>query len=137
MDNRFVLIEQTVLCERQQRKQVAENRADAIRSDQEVRSVIDRFEALLGAQRSVAAVYRVLSGAGLENCAEGTFRRHWQSPQAWTQNWATPKSLLQIFDVVGASTERLNAMLSELRVLEEHASQPPEQYGEPVYVLRR
>lgn len=135
--NRFVLIEQSVLRDRQQRKQVAENRADAILLDQEVRSVIGQFEALLGTQRSVAAVYRVLSGAGLENCAEGTFRRHWQSPQAWTKNWATPKSLQQIFGVVGASTERLNVMLSELRALEEHASQPPEQYGEPVYVLRR
>jgi hypothetical protein len=39
--------------------------------------------------------------------------------------------------VVGTSTERLSEMLSELRALEEHAFQPPEQYGEPVYVLGR
>lgn len=133
----LVLIEQSVLEERQCREQVARDKAAAILSDQEVRSVIGQFEALLGAQRSVAAIYRVLSGAGLEHCAEGTFRRHWQSPQAWTKNWAKPKSLLQIFGVVGTSTERLSAMLSELRALEEHASQPPEQYGEPVYVLGR
>ena len=135
--NRFVLIEQSVLKERQCRDQVAKDKAAAILSDEEVRSVIKKFEVLLGAQSSVAAIYRVFSGAGLENCAEGTFRRHWQSPRDWTKSWAKPKSLPQIFGVVGTSTERLSDMLSELSALEKHASQPPEQYGEPVYVLGR
>lgn len=135
--NRFVLIEQSVLQERQCRKQIAKDKAAAILADQEVRSVIGQFEALLGAQRSVAAIYRILSGAGLESGAEGTFRSHWESPQTWTKSWAKPKSLAQIFGVVGASTERLSTMLSELRALEEHASQPAEQHGETVYVLER
>ena len=133
--NRFVLIEQSVLQEQQCRVLVAKDKAAEILSDQEVRSVIGQFEALLDAQRSVAAIYRVLRDTGLEYCAEGTFRRHWQSSQIWTKNWAKPKSLLQIFGVVGASTERLSTMLSELRALEEYASQPPEQYGEPIYAL--
>ena len=134
--NRFVLIEQAVLHERELRRQAASECATAILSDSEVRSVLGQFESMLGSQRSVAAIYRVLNGAGLEICTEGTFRRHWTNPATWIKRWARPNFLVQIFHVVGAPTERFEIMLSKLRALEQHAAQPAEPFGEPVHVLR-
>ncbi len=85
----------------------------------------------------VAAVYRLLSSAGLEHYSVGTFRRHWTGAKDWIKNCARPSTLVQMYELVGMSTQRLETMLGELSALEKHAAQPTEPYGEPVHVLRR
>lgn len=132
---RFVLVERTALHERELRESAVRECESSILSSVEVRRVLGRFEEELGAQRSVAAIYRLLRNAGLESYSEGTFRRHWSTPAAWIQEKAHPKVLSQIFRVVGAQTDRLEIMLRQLHALEDLASQQPEPFGEPVYIL--
>ena len=133
--NRFVLVENTILREREQRKQTVADRANSILSDENVRAAIHQFEGMLNAQRSVAAVYRKLNEAGLAHCTEGTFRRHWRNAHVWLEQHAKPNALVQIFEAINAPTNQLKSMLIELNALEEHASQLAEPYGEPVHVL--
>lgn len=132
---RFFLIERAALQNREDRQRAVANRVDEILADDEVVATLVQFESLLGAQRSVAAVYRLLRDADLESCAEGTFRKHWRGPREWVRQWARPRTLPQIYAAVGASRSRLDRMLSELATLEVHANEPIEPYGEPVYAF--
>ncbi len=136
-DARFVLIERSLLREREQRSKVADSKATEILADSEVRTALKGFERLMSHQRSVAAVYRLLTSAGLEYCSVGTFRRHWAGAQDWIKKSAMPSSLVQIFKLVGMSTQRLKTMLAQLAALQELAQEPAEPHGKPVYLLPR
>lgn len=131
----FVLVEQVNLRERRAREEAVDRMAKRIMAHLEMEAVVAQLAAMLEAQPSVAAKFRLLRGAGLEDGTEGTFRRHWQGAGTWIRRTMRVALLERAFELVGASIEPIAPMLNELQQLEALAKEEPPAFGQPVHVL--
>lgn len=91
------------------------------------------FAALLNAQGSVAAIYRLLTKMNYERCAIGTFRKHWRSAQHWVDNHVNERNIVEIFKSLDRDTEELDSWLYSLNELNIAISAPCAAVG-PVIV---
>jgi uncharacterized Zn finger protein (UPF0148 family) len=132
----FVLIEKSALQEKEQHKKSADIKKEEIFNSEEVKTALDKFEELINKERSLAAKHRLLKSVNHENSSVSTFRRHWIDAKSWIRNNVTISTLKQIFDLVKASTQKLDNMSKEFKEIEKKANQLPEP-RKTIYTLRR
>lgn len=136
---RFVLIERSLLREHKQKHDQHQKKIDTkkreIFTNAEVLMALNRVEELINKQKSVAAIYRLFKGANLVHCSIATFRKRWTNIHDWKNSYFEPKGLLKIFNLVDIPTDNLQIMLNDLERLKNLVINPPEIYGEPIYVV--
>lgn len=131
----FVLLDRAVVHDRDAKREAERNFGAALCKEPEVMGVLNAVAEMLAAQKSVAAVYRVLRGAGLVHGSENTFRRHWSGPEQAVKELCRPGNLMALFGLANANTEWLSEKLGALSLLQEAANEPVPPVGEPIYVL--
>lgn len=129
-----VSITETQAKEDQEKK--AFETAKMIRKKAQEKGITQGLIDLLSKQPSIAAVYRILSHAGLEHYTLGTFRKHWSGSQSWVDQNCNSHNITQIMSLLGMEDHELTELNAQVESLLAEARKDPIQMGDPVYSLK-
>jgi hypothetical protein len=110
--------------------------ARTIKKKAQEKGVTQELIALLSKQPSVAAIYRMLSQAGLEHHALGTFRKHWSGAESWVNQSCGSHNIIQIMSLLGIEDHELTDLNAQVEFLLAEARKDPVTMGDPVYLLK-
>lgn len=132
-ENHVVVVERSEIFKKKQLAKESEKRWSSLLSTVEVKKILNEFISLIEGQRSIAAIHRLLTTAGLEYSSITTFRKKWSSPQGWIDKNVYHFTLSKIMELVGNnSTGVLQEVLIIEKLYKEAQSNPPF-LGEPIY----
>lgn len=131
----FVLVERTKLDTQRHEEEKIRREISAVMVSGEVQAALDRIEDELGSQPSKAAVYRLLSGAGLAFGSQNTFYRDWESPKSWIKVHVNEANLPKYLSLARLSLPSVEAKLTALRDRLAAASKPVVPIGGPFHTV--
>lgn len=118
-----------------QRKKAYETE-NTIRKKAQEKGVTQGVIDLLNNQPSVAAIYRMLSRAGLAQYALGTFRKNWSGAQSWVEQNCHGHNIIEIMSLLGEEDHELTDLNAQFKSLLAEARKDPTPMGDPVYTLK-
>jgi hypothetical protein len=90
-----------------------------------VESIRTDFGIYLDTLPSVAAIYRYLSGHGLEGHSIGSFRKHWRGGGPWAQQHVSTRNLPKVLGLLGRDPQEFADDLLRIKNLEDAVPDVP------------
>jgi hypothetical protein len=135
LSNGFYLVTKEELGDLESLSKNAHDLEKMLMSSPEINALKNKFVAYINSQKSVAAIYRVLSEFNLVSTAIGTFRNRWNGPENWLAGNLNSWNLNRICEALSTSSEPFSQVLGEIERMRSLASAEPKPFGEVIYKL--
>jgi hypothetical protein len=132
-ENCIVLVEKAEIIKKKLLADESNKRWKLLRSTSEVNKILKDFILLIERQRSMAAIHRLLTGAGLEHCSISTFRKSWRDAQHWVNNHLYSSNLPNIMRLVGNNSSNILNEIGDIKALSKNSENMPPIVGDPIY----
>ena len=108
----------------------------ALMASPNVKKILASFSCLLNSLGSIAAIFRFLSVARLEDQSLGTFRKKWTGAENWVNRNVSPHDLATVQTLLNLHDEYVNSEVEKLNDLWEATKEQLQYVGEPIYKIR-
>ena len=132
----IVVVEQLQIAKQQGLTKQWQEHQKALMASSNVRKILASFSSLLNSQGSIAAIFRFLSAAKLEDQSLGTFRKKWTGVENWVTRNVSPRNLETIQELLEVNDEYVNSEVEKLSKLWEASQTLLPYIGEPFYKIR-
>jgi hypothetical protein len=129
----FYVIEKVKIQQLELLGQQASTLEKELLASDEVAAIKEKLINYLNAQKSIAAIHRILSEAELVYSAIGTFRKRWSGPNEWLRSNLNAQSLITICRILSLPSDHIALRVEEIDQLREQAYAKPEPHGEAIY----
>jgi hypothetical protein len=131
--NHIVVVEKAEILKKKHLSDESDKRWKLLLDTSEVKKVVKDFILLLESQRSIAAIHRLLTSAGIEHSSISTFRKSWRGSQDLVKHHLYYFNLPNIMKLVGNNSSTILNEIHEIKTLSKDSESSSPFVGEPIY----
>src|SRR3972149_2483082 len=135
--NHIVVVEKIEIEKKKRLTNESHRRWKLLLNTSEVKKILKDFILLIDSQRSMAAIHRLLTGAGIEHSSVATFRKRWRSAQDWVDHHIYYFNLPDIMKLVGNNSNEILNEVRAIKKLSKDSESLPPFVGKPIYTTTK